>query len=376
MTPKLVAAVTLFLVMLSEKWRVNKSSNLVNWSLVLFLVLGLLTSFQAVQPQLALWGWWRLLLAGWLLVISQVFFQKQRNRQFFIKYLITGLVFFGLIGSMQFITKQPLGLFLEDQLQIAPFGRLTNESQLVYRVSGLVGHPTFFASFISLLLPVSLAGLIWGKRGKALMAVASLLGFVSLFGSFSRSSWLALLLIGLIFSGYWLVKKKQLGKAVMIKVLLLNLVGFLVIFSGLLQARLQSFKYIWSLGSGRGRLVLLKEAGEMIRNSPVWGVGLNHFTRVMRETSSDPEVLSLLYPVHNTFILFFSELGLIGGLLFVVVVSGVFWLSYKKAFKNWQRLGVLVGALTFVVNAQFHTLFDSDPSLELFMVMAGFLLSL
>lgn len=374
-TPKLIAILTLFLLMLNQSWRAKKKARVINWLLVTLLTWSLLSSFVSYQPQLALWGWWRLLMAGWLMVISQVFFRSPEHRKFFIKYLVTALLFFGIIGSLQFILKQPLGLFLEDQLNLVPFGRLTNESNLLYRVSGLIGHPTYFASFISLLFPVSLAGLLWSKGNKkTLMAVASLLGFISIFGSFSRSSWLALLLVGLSFSWRWL--KKKVKKSLMIKLLLVNIVGFLVVFSGLLQVRISSFKYIWSLGSGRGRLVLIKEAGKMIKDNPVWGVGLNHFVKVMRDSTSNPEVLGLLYPVHNTFLLFFTEIGIIGGGLFLLMVLQVFYLSYHKALKTWQGVGVLVGGLTFLVNAQFHTLFNSDPSLELFMIMLGFLLSL
>ncbi len=375
MTPKLVASLSLFLVMLNQGWQVKKRSRLVSWLMVALLGLGLLTSFKASQPQLALSGWWRLLMTGWLLVISQTFFKLKKHRQFFIKYLMTALIFFGLIGTWQFINQQPVGLFLEDQLQRAPFGRLTNESQLIYRVSGLVGHPTYFASFLSMLLPVSLAGLLWGKKNKLLMMIASLLGFISIFGSFSRSSWLALVGVGLVFSWRWLVVERKIRRG-LVKIFLLNILGFLVIFGGLLQLRIRSFNYIWSLGSGRGRVVLMREAAKMIKSNPAWGVGLNHSVKVMRDASNNPEVLGLLYPVHNTFVLFFAELGLIGGLLVVVLTGSVFWLSYRKSSRTWQGFGVLLGALTFVTNAQFHTLFGSDPSLEIFMVMAGFLLSL
>lgn len=374
-TPKLVAAVALFLVMLSEKWRIKKKSLLISWCLVLFLGLGLLSSFKASQPNLALVGWWRLLLAGWLAVISQHFFRLKKHRKFFLKYLVTLLLFLGLVGSLQFITKQPLGLFLEDQLQMVPFGRLTNESRLVYRVSGLVGHPTFFASFLTMLFPMAVLGLIWGKN-KLVFATAMLLGFISIFASFSRSAWLTVIVIGILISVRWWRKQGKLRTNLAVKAVIANIIGFLILFGGLLQLRLRSFNYIWSLGSGRGRLLLMKKALTMIKQFPILGVGLNHFTRVVRDTSSDPEILALLFPVHNTFLLFLSELGILAGFIFIIFMASLLVKSYKQAFKTWRDTAVLLGVVSYVVNAQFHTLFGSDPSFELMMVMAGYLMSL
>ncbi len=144
----------------------------------------------------------------------------------------------------------------------------------------------------------------------------------------------------------------------------------------MLQLRIKSFDYIWSLGSGRGRLVLIREAGKIIRQFPVFGVGLNNFVKVMRDGSNNPEVLGLLFPVHNTFLLFLSELGILAGSIFIIFMISVLVKSYKKAFKVWQNTAVWMGVVSYVISAQFHTLFGSDPSFELMMIMVGYLLSL
>ena len=374
-TPKLVASLSLFLLMLSEKWRARRKSIWINWLMIGFLGIALLSSFKSSQGNLAMFGWWRLLEAIWLMVIGQHFFMKQKNKEFFVKYLVSGLIFFGLIGSLQFITKQPLGLFLEDQLQRVPCGRLTNESNLVYRVSGLVGHPTFFASFLTMLFPAAVLGLIWGKK-KLMYAVAALLGFVAIFASFSRSAWLTVIIMGILISFRWWMHGKKIKFNLVVKIALVNVFGFMVLFSGLLQLRIKSFDYIWSLGSGRGRLVLIREAGKIIRQFPVFGVGLNNFVKVMRDGSNNPEVLGLLFPVHNTFLLFLSELGILAGSIFIIFMISVLVKSYKKAFKVWQNTAVWMGVVSYVISAQFHTLFGSDPSFELMMIMVGYLLSL
>ena len=327
MTPKLIASVSLFLLMLNQSWDVKKRALLVNWLVVVFLGWGLLNSFQADAPQLALWGWWRLLITGWLMVISQYFFKLRQHREFFFKYLVSGLIFFGLIGTWQFISQQPMGIFLEDISVRFPFGRFTNESRLVYRVSGLVSHPTYFGSLLSLFLPFSLAGLLFSKKNKLVLFVASLLGLIAVFATFSRSAWLALMMIFFVFLWWGWKKKKKVHQFLSVKILALSLISFLVIFSGLLQVRLSTFNDIWTVGSGKGRVILLKEASKMIQNNPVWGVGLNNFTKVMRNSSNDPNALSLLYPVHNTFILFIAELGWFGGLMFVVLIGVGIWLS-------------------------------------------------
>ncbi len=379
-SPKIIIGLSLFLALLAEKWKMNRLSKQVVRVMLLILGLGLLSSFQASAPGLALIGWWQLSFITWVLIVSVLFFTKKENRIFLVKYLTVSLIFFGLIGSLQFTTKQPLGLFLENPIQGAPFGWLTNESKLVYRVAGLIGHPTFFASLLSLFFPLAVSGLVWGRE-KFLYGAAVVLGFISIFATFSRSAWITVFLTSMVLSLRWWQEKKKLKNrkiksSLLIKIVLGNLVSFLIFFASLLQVRIRSFKYIWSLGSGRGRLLLFREAFKQIVNFPFLGVGLNNSVRVMRESSSNPEVLGLLFPVHNTFVLFLAEMGVVAGLLFIGLVGFVLIRSYQKAIKSWQGIGIYLGLVSWVINAQFHTLFNSDTSLAITMVLIGWLLNL
>jgi O-antigen ligase len=123
-------------------------------------------------------------------------------------------------------------------------------------------------------------------------------------------------------------------------------------------------------------LLLIAQAMEMIKDFPLFGVGLNHFTISMALHELTPEARGFLYPVHNTVLLFISELGIPAGLLFIIFVVQVFQNSWRISQKTWTKFGIWAGASTFLINSQFHTLFNQDPSFDMFIVMLAYLTTL
>lgn len=147
----------------------------------------------------------------------------------------------------------------------------------------------------------------------------------------------------------------------------------IVFFSPLFLSRIASFKHIWTLGSGRVRLDLIKQAWLMIKAFPFLGVGLNHFTQAMNIQDLPPELKGFMYPVHNTFLLFFAELGILAGVMFMLFVVWSLYRTFGKSFNNWINFGIWVGAFSFLINAQFHTLFNQDPTFDLLIVFLAYL---
>lgn len=151
------------------------------------------------------------------------------------------------------------------------------------------------------------------------------------------------------------------------------LLSLFVFFGGALLDRLTSLSAVWSQGTGVGRTYLIEQALFQIIKFPLFGVGLNRFTEIMSAQDLPVVVRNFLFPVHNTFLLFFSEIGIPGGLLFIIFTAGILYSSLQRATKSLLTFGVWVGAATFIVNSQFHTLFHQDPSLDIFMVLLAFL---
>ena len=343
-------------------------------SLLLFCIFLTFCLVQVVLPQFdthVVLGLIRMLYLFLLFLFARYSLLRAANKKNLRTVVAGWLLFFGVIGSLQFLLGHNLGLYLEEGGVIAPFGYSTNESSFLYRVSGTLGHPTFFASWLSLLLPIGLGKLAVAakKQVKIISGMSIAAGVLALFATYSRSGWIALGVTGALFVGFFARKKKILLLVSRWRWVLLAGVVIIFLYGGYFFTRLQSFSYIFSLGSGRGRVELTEEAVEMIRSFPFFGVGLNHFTQTMVTQNVSGAAAYFLYPVHNTWLLFASELGLPAVFLFVLFVLYIL----RRIPKSLTHFSVWVACITFLINSQFHTLFSQDPTLDLFVVFLAYL---
>ncbi len=388
---KLILAITLFLLFMASFFFKKKKiksflgDKRIAWMLIFLFGLACVSSFFAFRFDLAITGLIRLWLAIWIFFMGRHFFSQPRIRQDFYKYLISILLFFGVVGTLQFFNGQPLGIDMEDPSTLFPFGFRTTDSDDIYRVSGFMGHPTYFGSFLLLLMPVAL-GLLFKKISQKIYfdeeilisALALLFGFIAVVGTFSRSAWGALLLVLAVFlvKGRTLINWQLLKRSKALTVLIVGLVIFVFSIGSLVFMRAETLRYVWTLGSGRGRLVLAKQSLTMMENYPVFGIGFNHFTDEMINQGVPEEHRGFIFPVHNTFLLFFSELGIPAGMLFITFVGLLFFKAWRRVQEDWINFGIWIGASTFLISAQFHALFNQDPTFDLFMLMMGYLAAL
>ncbi len=210
------------------------------------------------------------------------------------------------------------------------------------------------------------------------MATVSLVGgIVALIGTYSRSGWIAMGVAALSF--YWILNNRR-QKFKINALLLFSFAITLIVITGTVGpyiiTRLEDILSALSLGSAQVRILLMEYAWKMIQSYPLWGVGLNHFTSALTTFDLPIGLKGFTYPVHNTFLLFFSELGIPAGLLFLLFIYLIFQRSYKSLKDNWVNIGIWVGTLTFLINGQFHTLFNQDPTFDVFMVLLGYLATL
>ena len=159
------------------------------------------------------------------------------------------------------------------------------------------------------------------------------------------------------------------------KFLLASLSGsFLLFFGKIFLERLKSSISFLSSGSGVVRISLIKEAIVIIKEFPFFGVGLNLGPRAMIEQSIlSPELRGFMFPVHSTFFLFFSELGIPAGVLFILLLFFILFFSFKIVKEDMLSFGIWMGVIAFILNAQVHTLFNHDPSFDLLFILLGFL---
>lgn len=118
-----------------------------------------------------------------------------------------------------------------------------------------------------------------------------------------------------------------------------------------------------------GRLELFRGALQMIRDHPIFGLGLGGYTFQFRGLT--PEI----YP-HDVWLTFWVEVGLLGMIAFAVILFGLLW----QGWRAWPRMQgfyrpVLWGASAALVMWAVHGLVDSpywknDMSVEFWILAA------
>ena len=279
-----------------------------------------------------------------------------------------------VIVAGQYVTKGSLGLsFLgtPDELN----QRITDTGS-IGRPFGTIIHPVFMAAFLG---PLALIGLslainlrtTWLRRAALVASAAAMLPMVL---SHTRAGALGAVGAGAVLCAALLGAKRLTWRAV--RVTLVIALGAVIVFwpqiNSLYQENFQTEHFGEEVDS-RGELNSL--ATRMIEARPDVGHGLNNFEQVMGRYNK----FGLIFddnPVHNLFLLQWSEtgilglagLGLVGGGLFVVA----FRLSRSKD-RLYSALGWGVAAtyLFFVIEEMFVFSLRLDQPRSLFWMIAG-----
>jgi len=260
-------------------------------------------------------------------LIFAIYLKSKENYPLTPLYL--SAVFFSFIGILQFATGGTLGgimyFFGERLFDISTPGiALFNiNGREFLRAYSTFAHPNSMAGYLGalsiyLLLSKRLKELNYKLLGFGII----LLGFVL---TFSTSAFVAVLLSLLIYK--MLVKYQPKDK-------LVDFLLTVVVAMSILQIPLSGNGFIvreFTTERVAQRLTLAKGAGEMILKHPIFGEGLNTFIpNLSNYQTKDGNAIWLLQPVHNIFLLVLSEIGIIGLLIFMVLIYSVLKKSQKK----------------------------------------------
>jgi len=228
----------------------------------------------------------------------------------------------------------------------------------VRRIRGVYGSPNNLSLFLGRVLPLTLAVSLFGaaKHRRLAYGAASLPTLVCLFLTFSRGAWLlgvpaAVLFLGLMRGrGAFLAALGGVGAAILA---LLPMAGL---------ERLTSLLSTQE-GTTQRRLALWKAALQMIRDHPLFGVGLDNFLYqypryMLPEAWPEPD---LSHP-HNLILDWWTRLGVLG-------VIALIWLEvafFKVALRLYRSLedeGMRVlslGLMASMVDFLAHGLVDNS----------------
>lgn len=306
-----------------------KSNHLVVLALFLLMVWSFLTLFTATEKTLAFYRIVRFFGGGviFLWVLLKVNLKKDFNK--IIWALLLGAVIQGIISIFQFYRDGHLfGYYFLGETSFNTFTAGVSKISLFgvqhVRSYGTFPHPNILGAYLSIAISWLLYKISSQKSSKVLVLCFLVLAG-GVFVSFSRVAWV-ITLLGLIVSYIFINKDsfRQVKKLVVI--LLLLIFPFHIFLFG-------SLNYQSSL-SRRDELVDI--SFKMIESSPVFGVGFGNFIRRMDDFGIVSGWIRFLQPVHNIYLLYFSETGFPGFLMFVFPLIYLGWLGLRRFWSLYK----------------------------------------
>ncbi|MBI5221506.1 MAG: O-antigen ligase family protein, partial [Candidatus Magasanikbacteria bacterium] len=176
------------------------------------------------------------------------------------------------------------------------------------RVTSFFTTPNAIGLYVAPIIPLVIYGFKKDKRKLAYLVII-LLALVGIFLSFSEGAWIALAL-GAVLAIFLTGRKKTVG-------IIMALAILVAIFIVPLRQNL-----LFQNQSGHNRLVLWNYTWNYLDKSPknfIFGAGIKEwFEKVQKPVNNFTKIEPLIFP-HNTFLNFWSEIGLFGMVSFVLL---------------------------------------------------------
>ena len=286
------------------------------------------------NPQAGVWGILKLLEFTFLGVFIYIN-KRSLNLNTIAIIFSMSIIFESLLAIFQYINKgsfQGIFYFLGERGFNSTTPGVANASidgNIILRPYGTFSHPNVLAGY--LVLSMVVCALLVKKLNRYYL-IAFLIGICGVFISFSRTAIVALVLFifsFFIISIYEKYKKGKLNLAANKNnlLLLLPLLFIIMLFlGGLIYGRFLNLNFYDE--SVSNRVALAKESVRMIAGNPVFGIGINNFFDSLNPGFKN---FSEIQPVHNIFLLTFSETGIIG-LSFLILLLTMAAKNNKLSF--------------------------------------------
>jgi O-antigen ligase len=222
------------------------------------------------------------------------------------------------------------------------------------RAYGGLPHPNILGGVLAagILIILRMLTIYDLKKKSYLLPLTSylllLLFTTALFFTFSRTAWLALSAGLFIFlAGNYLGRRRQTSRrTVAIVCLIILLAGSLSFFyKDIVSTR------IWGEGRLEAKSVsvrtdMMGEAWRVIKDNPVLGARIGNYSLTLHNRYPDKPAWSY-QPVHNTFLLVWAEIGLVGLVFFVGVLAWIASILYRRE-DHWG-LAVLSSLMVILI---------------------------
>lgn len=272
--------------------------------------------------------------------------------------------------------------------------------EVIQRVTGFLGHTNTFAAY--LIVPLSSAVILFFAKIRSWRKLPVLapfvLGSAALFFTFSRNGWLSFAMCAGLIICFALLSGRLSKLIIMFSIALTVFVVGISVGFGLyddLNTQLLH-KHKSSLGvvntaftrifddDGKAydsRWDLAGVALEIIKDKPIFGIGLNSFEENMASYDRTGITNVIQQPVHNIYLLIGAETGIPSLIAFLALGGMLVWYSYELTKKD-AELSKIVGLLGLCayIGLGFSNFFDvtlrKDPIIGMVVVVSAMVMAM
>lgn len=309
-----------------------------------------------------------------------------------IKVILLGTFFVilmqGLLAVAQFAKGGLIGVPIEST------GRVTEilqnvqnpiQSKYYFRAVGTMSHPNNLSNFLAILFPLSaILFFLKGRFYKTFSLIGVSTCFIASILAFSR--WGVITNLFSLFFLFFLFKKYTKFKIVNAYFIRICVVSIFFIFLTIIVSPFFENRFIKFTSTDKSletRLELLDQSIQTIKDFPLLGVGGGAFLSYFINYDYTSSKLSqeFLAPVHNSYLLIASELGIIGLILFIAIMVSVAFFFYQRikylsGEKKLIAIGLFASFITFNFNGLMTLRTFEDRVGFLFCLLLGLLANL
>lgn len=340
-----------------------------DWLIIGYALLGAVFFFFQENKMQWLWGM-RFNVMPFLFYVFARHVHWEKRGRLVIAALASGavVVIFGLLHTLvlpqNFLTDFGYSTYqgqFQPDIAIAACQRLEHTDSLCRAVSTF-GGPTRYGTYLLLLAGLLLPFLIHKTRGRAVAAVFFVLTLISIALTYSRSIWIGTAVAAIV-GFFCFVPRKVKWKIVLagIAIMFLGIFGWKI--SGIWDGKTHEFpppllKTIFVRESSTNEhWLLMKDAWEAALENPL-GIGLG--------TAGPASVRFSKFLTENWYLQISVEMGLAGGLLFIIFLMGLLRKLFL-AHHNWSRRGLFLSLLAISVTGLFTHSFEETATVLLMM---------
>ena len=329
-------------------WFVNDKKTLFNFfknsrqTILIFFLFVFVNLFFSTSVWVSFWKWIKIIEL--ILLAVYFYFRKHfvEERNFYNSLLVSAALF-SLIGITQFFLGKTTGLFYflgERSFSLATPGIALVKifGREFMRAYSTFSHPNSLAGFLGVVILLSIYEKVMWKKKLVPIAIC-LFCFLLTFSLSSTITLVAVVLLLKIFT------RKKIERKMVLVFWTLSLT-----LSLLLPLMSRDF-YTWFNFLGKRyteRIDLAFVSGEMISSRFFQGSGLNTFIVNTPKFKGVSRYSWILQPVHNSLLLIFSEIGVVG--------VTVYFLSFMKLLKTKYALIFLFILITGMFDHYWLTL--------------------